>query len=227
MVNMKLCLSYILSLLFTSVVYVYTWTVEDYEKYNYKTFAELPEALARIDMSRIDYPLLHAAIFYETNRRRALNALPEFGHSPALEVAAKGHSDDMVKYGFFDHTSFVKGKETMQKRLALAGIVNAASAENIAESFGIEYSAGKTVYTPDQNGGYFSYSYKGKKIENHTYLGFAKAVLSQWMNSPGHRANILTRGYKYLGTGASHYVKKDFYDMDYFKCTQNFASIKG
>jgi uncharacterized protein YkwD len=214
-----------LFLLMVCVGRVSAWTAGDYAKYDFDTFAKLPEALARIDMNGIDYPLLHAAIFYETNRRRALEGLPAFAHSPALEKAAKGHSDDMVRYGFFSHASTVKGKETVSKRLALAGIVNAASAENIAESFGIEYTAGKPVYSPDQNGGYFSYSFRGPRIENHTYLGFAKAVVAQWMNSPGHRANILNKAYRFLGTGASHFNKKDFYDMDYFRCTQNFASI--
>ncbi len=203
------------------------WTDEDYSKYDYATFAKLPDALERIDMNDIDYPLLHAAIFYETNRQRALKKLQVFGHSPALEKAAKGHSDDMVTYDFFSHTSIVKGRETVVKRIAGAGIVNAACAENISEAFGIEYQAGKAVYTPKQNGGYFSYSFRGARIENHTYIGFAKALVDQWMNSPGHRANILNPAYKFLGTGASHFVKKDFFDMDYFKCTQNFASIRG
>ena len=109
----------------------------------------------------------------------------------------------------------------------MVGINSGYRGENIAYTFGIEYKAGKGVYSPDQNGGYFSYKYKGKPIENHTYLGFAKAILTQWMNSPGHRANILNSDFTYLGTGASHYKNAGFYDMDNFKCTQNFGSTRG
>ncbi|MBN2441580.1 MAG: CAP domain-containing protein [Spirochaetales bacterium] len=203
------------------------WTWADYEKYTYKTFAELPEANKRIDFKEIDYPLLHAAIFYETNRQRVLNNRKVFLHSPALEKAAKAHSDDMVTYKFFSHTSPVKGKKTMTQRLALVGIVKGYKGENIADTFGIEYKAGKSVYSPDQNGGYFSYSFKGKPIENHTYLGFAKDVLVQWMNSPGHRKNILDQRFTYLGTGAAHYNNAKFFNMDNFKSTQNFGSISG
>ncbi|MBN2536216.1 MAG: hypothetical protein JXB88_25265 [Spirochaetales bacterium] len=205
----------------------FTWSAKDYENYTYKTFAAMPEANSRIDFNNIDYPLLHAAIFFETNRQRDLQGKKAFAHSPALETAAKGHSDDMVKKNFFSHNSPVKGKETMKKRLELVGISNAYSGENIAYSFGIEYKAGKSVYSPEQNGGYFSYTFKGKPIENHTYLGFAKEVLNQWMNSPGHRANILNSKYTYLGAGASHYKNMNFYGMDNFKCTQNFSSVKG
>ncbi|HET8595819.1 MAG TPA: CAP domain-containing protein [Intrasporangium sp.] len=44
----------------------------------------------------------------------------------------------------------------------------------------------------------------------------AAAVMQAWMNSPGHRANILNCGYRYLGvghvTGGSygHYWTQDF-----------------
>ncbi len=203
------------------------WTSGDYDNYDSSSFAGLPEANERIDMDNIDYPLLHAAIFYASNLEREKHNLPVFLHSPALEKAAKGHSDDMAARGFFSHESPVSGKETMQKRLSLAGIRNAYMGENIAETFGIEYEPGSPVYTPDVNGGYFSYSYKGKPIENHTYLGFALAVVKQWMNSPGHRANILNPGYLYLGTGAAHYKNTDFHGMDYFKCVQDFSSMKG
>jgi uncharacterized protein YkwD len=204
-----------------------TWSDSDYEIYDYVSFATMPAANGRVDMNNIDYPLLDAAIFYETNRRRVENNRKPFLHSPALEKAATGHSRDMVAHNFFSHTSPVKGKETMRKRLALVGITRATTGENIANTFGIEYEAGKSVYTPPQNGGYFSYEYKGEPIQNHTYLGLAKAALDMWMHSPGHRANILNPKFTYLGAGAAHYNNSGFFDMDYFKLTQNFASIKG
>jgi uncharacterized protein YkwD len=205
----------------------YGWTDADYEIYDYQSFPTQPAVNARIEMDNIDYPLLHAAIFYETNRERVKHGRQPFLHSPALERAAWGHSKDMAAYNFDSHTSPVKGKETMVKRLALVGIHNAYSGENIAYTFGIEYQAGRPVYTPPQNGGYWSYEYKGEPIKNHTYLGLAKEAVKMWMNSPGHRANILNTNYKYLGVGAAHYKDKNFYDMDNFKLTQNFASIKG
>jgi uncharacterized protein YkwD len=205
----------------------FRWSDADYQRYNYESFARLEAANKRIDMNDIYYPLLHAAIFYETNRQRVKNGRDSFSHSPALEKAAQAHSMDMVKYNFDSHTSPVKGKETVVKRLELVGITNAAIGENIAYTFGIEYEAGRSVYTPPQNGGYFSYEYRGEPIENHTYLGLAKSAVRMWMNSKGHRANILDANYKYLGVGAAHYKDTSFYDMDYFKLTQNFSSIKG
>jgi uncharacterized protein YkwD len=38
--------------------------------------------------------------------------------------------------------------------------------------------------------------------EKTTYADAAREALQDWLNSPGHRANIYTKGYKMLGTGA-------------------------
>ena len=203
------------------------WKDEYYAKYDFKSFLNLAVSNQRIDMTEIDYPLLNAAIFYETNKERAKAGLPVFGHSEGLEQAAQNHSTDMVKFGFFSHTSPVKGKETPAKRIALTGVHGSTSGENIAETFGIEYEPGKSIFPPDKNGGFFSYSYKGKPILNQTYIGFAETIVKQWMESPGHRANILLTNFKYLGTGAAHFSNKAFYNIDEFRCTQNFSDTKG
>ncbi len=203
------------------------WTTEDYRNYNFQSFEKLPAANQRIDMDNVDYPLLHAAIFYESNRQRQQHDVSRFSHSPALERAAKGHSDDMTAYDFFNHQSPVEGRETMARRLELAGASGGASAENIAISFGIEYEAKQPVATPEQNGGYFSYQIRGEPIENHTYLGLAKVVVKQWMESEGHRRNLLNPDYASMGAGTSHYNDENFHGIDKFKSTQNFSSIKG
>ena len=204
-----------------------SWSVENYQTFTGADFERYKPALQRIDMENIDYPLLHAAVFYETNRQRERHGLAAFKHSPALERSAWGHSRDMVRYGFFSHTSPVKGKITLSMRLEAQGIVNAAAAENVAYTFGIEYVSGKPVYSPEQNGGYFSYRLKGDPIENHTYLGLAKAVVRGWMKSPPHRKNILNARYTFLGVGAAHYRNSSFYNMDNFKLTQNFSNVRG
>ncbi len=203
------------------------WTVTDYDNFDFNSFEQLPRANQRIDMENINYALLHAAIFYESNRQREEQGVQQFSHSPALERAAKGHSDDMTANNFFAHKSPVSGRETSAKRLAIAGASGGASAENIALSFGIEYEANRPVATPAQNGGYFSYSFGGEPIQNHTYIGLAKAVVKQWMESPGHRVNLLNPTYIFLGTGSSHYTDAKFHGIDKFKSTQNFSSIKG
>ncbi len=223
-------ISILLLLITTSKIYAtdsLKWDYSKYKDYDYKSFFDSRYARQKIKFDDIDYPLLHAAIFYETNRQRVLSALSPFIHSLSLEKAAHEHSIDMVAYNFFSHTSVIKGKETMSKRLAKVGIKNAYTAENIANFSAIEYQLGKSVFAPSQNGGYFSYTYRGEPIGNRTYMSAAKAVLKQWMGSPMHRKNILNKKFKYLGVGAAYFEEENFYNMPYFKVTQNFASVRG
>ena len=202
---------------------LFSWEYEDYEKHNYKSFAELPEANKKIDMTNIDYKLLHAVIFFETCRQRVLHKFKPFKHSPALEKAALGHSIDMVKHNFLSHTSVVRGKQNLSQRLALVGIQEGYRGENIAFTFGIIYNE---TPIPRPKNGVFRYR-NGKIIERHTYLSLGKELLKGWMNSPPHRRNILRPNFTYLGCGARHYKRASFYNMDMFKATQNFSSVYG
>mgnify|MGYP002380490786 FL=1 len=49
----------------------------------------------------------------------------------------------------------------------------------------------------------FRYTEKGPPIATHTPLSFAEALLNQWMESPGHRENILRKTPTHLGCHAS------------------------
>jgi uncharacterized protein YkwD len=208
---------------------LFAWKDADYGKYDYESFERLPAANERIDQRRIDYPLLNAAIFYETNRQRHLYGENAFQHSSVLERAAAGHSMDMVRYHFFSHESPVKGKEDLRDRVTKEGLImrNATIGENIDDIFGIEYQSGRRVYRPDDKGAYFSYAPHGEPIQSHTYVGLAKAAVTGWMNSPQHRKNILNRCYQYLGIGSAHYRDASFFDIDRFKLTQDFFGKSG
>lgn len=203
------------------------WTPEKYKEYNFQTFAQLSMVQHPIDMNNVDYFLLHAAIFYETNRIRAKAGLPLFKHSYNLEVAAKSHSSDMVILDFFDHQSPIAEKQTLLDRLEQVGLDNGYMAENIAYMSGIQRDPERPIFTPKQNSGYFSHEYRGRPIPNHSYLSLAREVVRQWMLSESHRKNILDPKYKYLGCGAEHFRDPDFYQMDRFKITQYFSSHPG
>lgn len=201
-----------------------SWEESDYDLYDYQTFFELPVVNEPIDLNKINYSLLNAAIFYGTNRVRINNNLPPGEHSSKLEKAASDHSFSMVKKDFFSHTGKVKGKKKLRDRTNSVGIEGGTIAENIAISFVIDYESGKPVYKPSQNGGFFSYKYRGEPILIHTYKQLAERVLEQWMNSPGHRANILL-GLKYIGCGAALIPLKNQDQFPKLKITQNFSSV--
>ena len=199
------------------------WQATDYARYDASSFFALPVVNQPLDPRAIDYPLLHAAVFYATNLERKKHGVALFKHGPALEVAAQGHSQAMSQHHFFSHTSVIPGMERMGQRLKKAGVPSGYLAENIAQFSGLNYTAGKSVYTPATNGGYFSYTPKGTPLRPRTYAEVGKTVVQQWMDSPGHRRNILNPNLKYLGAGLSAFEKKSFYNMLYFNATQNFS----
>ncbi|MDZ7317290.1 MAG: CAP domain-containing protein [candidate division KSB1 bacterium] len=141
-----------------------SWSTDLYDKFDEKSFAAYPPALERIDMDHIDFPLLHAAVFYETNRIRKLHQLPEFHHSNALEQAARKHSLDMVNHNFYSHTSPVKGKTTLTERAAVVGIRDCELAENISELSGLELVPNQPLFPPDQGQKWFSYEYRARRF---------------------------------------------------------------
>lgn len=204
------------------------WNLESYKKYNETNYDRYPDFKKRLDFTKIDYPLLNAAVFYETNLRRKENDLPTLEFSPALEKVSSDHSKEMVRLEFYSHTSPVKGRETPVKRMEYIGISNAYSAENINVGFGIMYKSGQPVYPPSENkSNFFSYTQNGPPILPQTYISIASEVVESWMNSPGHRRNILNENLKYMGIGSAHYKDAKAHKMDKFKFTQSFASIPG
>lgn len=202
------------------------WSYDDYEIYDYQTIVNFDAANLVIDDDDLDIPLLNAVIFYETNRQRVLNHLSPFIFAIELEKSAQGHSDDMVKFNFFSHSSVVKGKKTSQDRIDLVGgkRFSLNCAENIADYFILQIPEGKP-YSPPSSTGRFQ-NVDGTEIRPYTYIDFAKFVVNGWMNSAGHRRNILDPDYTHLGVGCSlHYEGSGIDEIPYVKCTQNFSKV--
>jgi uncharacterized protein YkwD len=210
---------------FITVIADTVWDESLYGTYDAASFGNYAHAREPIDFDNIHYNLLNAAIFYETNRMRLKHGRDPFIHAQSLEDAAFMHATDMVRFNFLSHTNPHESKKrTFTQRLAMFGVEQGYRAENISEMFGIRYVPGSPLIPPDTAGAAFKDFNTGKPIQRHSYLTLAEALLNGWMNSSGHRANILNSNLIYLGCGAYHYKNKSFYGMDQFKAVQNFAS---
>jgi len=201
------------------------WNKELYYKYNEKNFKKFENFNNIINVKNIDYPLLHAAVFYYTNIERVKRGLKPLKWNLNLEIAAYNHSKDMVKRNFFDHLS----DKNVRNRGLLAGIVNPYIAENIGINYALKYKAGKGYYTHEKSSslnGEYRFSYNDNEsdlIPFHSYLSLAEESVKSWMNSSGHRNNILSKNGLELGIGV--YLKIDN-GWPKFYCTQNFQWYK-
>lgn len=115
---------------------------------------------------------IEAEIFTLVNQERAKAGLTPFSHETAMRNVARLHSIDMAAKNYFAHNS-PDGK-TPADRLKAASIGFSAWAENI-----------RWVSAPR--------------------TGVANDIMYEagtgWMNSPGHRANILNPNLTQLGVG--------------------------
>lgn len=128
------------------------------------------------------------------NEQRKANGLQPLTWNPTLSKAALNHSADMATRNYFDHDS--PEGQTFSDRYSQVGF-NCQIPVG-----GYEYSGG------GENIMYLEGYYGEENIASQTVTG--------WMNSAGHRANILTSYFQSEGIGVAEsddgkiYATEDF-----------------
>jgi uncharacterized protein YkwD len=171
---------------------------DQYYQMSAEEFKDYQPANETIDYNNVNYYLLNAAIFHDTNLIRQENSVALLDYSKALERAAQGHSEQMIKQDFFAHDNPNNG-ETPFDRMADEGVTEGYRGENIA----------------------------GSSWQTWTYNELAEMfVHGMWWNSSGHRENMLNENFKYLGVG-TYTGTTTFFGAEYdtVVATQNFGSI--
>lgn len=106
-----------------------------------------------------------------TNQERADHGLAPLARHQALENAAAEHSQEMRELNYFSHTSPTAGKATTRQRVNQYGINPQMVAENIFECSGYDLEL------------------------------TARFAVEAFMQSPGHRQNVLNPSATHIGVG--------------------------
>jgi uncharacterized protein YkwD len=178
----------------------------NYMNFDWDTFENWSTAREKIDENHVDYGLLQAAIFFYTNQFRVSKHLKPLAYQPNLCQASQYHTHQMGEKGFYDHINRRdRDMRTAFDRARNFGFLGGAIGENIALEFLLNYKAEANYWhetTPNGIKYYYGDSGSNKGyIPAHTYLSLGKAIVSAWINSPGHRANMLNKEFKFLGVG--------------------------
>jgi uncharacterized protein YkwD len=131
--------------------------------------------------SGVDTEAVETAIHEEVNDRRTAAGLSPLNYQDQLAAAAEYHSEDMAESEYFAHTS--PSGETFGDRYQDFGI-NCAGGENIAYTFWrerAETDRGIVYHDSEQD--------------------VAVGLVNSWMNSTGHRENILRDQFTAEGIG--------------------------
>jgi hypothetical protein len=134
----------------------------------------------------VSLPQVERAVFMLANAERTKRGLPALQPDDTLDAIARAHSFDMLRRRFFDHTN--------------------------PDGDGPGDRMGRAHRTLIGEGGENVWAGAGYQVD----AGISTRIVSDWMNSAGHRANILNREYTHLGVGiATEGVE--------IRATQNFA----
>lgn len=178
-----------------------------YVGFDWDTFERWPAANEKIDARNVDYSLLQAAIFFYTNQFRASKRLQPVAFQPNLGNAAAFHTHEMGEKRFYDHINKKdRDNRTAMDRARNYGYSGGAIGENIALEFLLNYKAEAYYWhenTPNGICYYYTNDNGARKgyVPAHTYLSLGKSIVQAWINSPGHRANMMNKEFKYLGVG--------------------------
>ena len=100
--------------------------------------------------------------------------MTEPSRAAALDGAARWQSHDMVARGYFDHER--PGGPSLVKRIRGTGYLHGARSWAVGENIGWA------------EGG----------------LSTSRSIVAAWMESSGHRANILNGRYRHIGIGIAY-----------------------
>ena len=130
-----------------------------------------PNAGVEPNPAAIGQPEYNGAILCLLNQQRAGRGLPALRMNSRLSSAAQGHSASMNHQGYFSHDS--PDGSGFEGRITASGYLRGSRSWALGEN--IAWGSG--------------------------FLGTPSAIVSGWMKSPPHRANILQRRFREIGIG--------------------------
>ena len=142
-----------------------------------------------------DISEIESRIHQMTNQERNQHGLSSLNSDARLADIARKHSKDMAENNYFSQTS-IDGKEPTD-RAESAGY-------NCRKDYGTHYTIGvgenlfqNCLYTSYVTRGVYT-SYNWNDIES-----LSSSTVQGWMDSPGHRKNILDKSYDSMGIGVA------------------------
>lgn len=192
-------------------------------------FFAIPDSHQRIDLANPDTLLLDLSLFHATNEARRKAGLPVLQYDHSLSKAASGHARFMIRNDVYGHENYYQLAElNTMKRVQRQNRHFYRVAENIGqyqtvdtpEWFSVRYNAREHRYV-------FFNSETGQLYQPYTYAQFARYALSQWVNSPHHRENLLNPLYTHVGCAGrlsvDPFLKRE---GPYGRLVQNFGSFR-
>ena len=181
--------------------------------------------LKQVGATQLDAREIEKFVIEFTNNERVKAGLSEFVHDQAISDIARSHSKNMALIGY-GHV--VNGKDPTDRALE-AGYDCRAWTSATSYTYGLaenifRYPRVKRWSGIGRGGGSYRWS-PSEYVENSREM--AKLLVDGWMESPGHRSNILNKASRRIGVGVYILVTAERgYIHEEAYATQNFSGCK-
>ena len=169
-----------------------------------EAFFTQPVAQQIMNLDKPDTLLLDLALFQATNEARREAGLPVLHYDRALYQAARSHAESMIQYDYTSHEDLYNLADlTLLKRVQKQTNRFSWIGENVGQY--------QTIDTPERFGVRFNarrHQYEYVDLENKqvyrpfSYASYARYAVTQWLDSPHHRANLLNPSFTHVGCAA-------------------------
>lgn len=179
-----------------------------------------------LSWDRFDSTRLARAVFEETNRVRRTFNRRALKQKTRLDAAADLQSDTNALTGVTSHGNPMAGLERPSDRVLSNGLRAVAVWENAAATLVRLSSMGAKIrVTVEADGSrVLRDPVTGEELPWPTYRELAVRIVQQYMDSPGHRENILLRDATHLGCGTS--LSRGLLGGEVLNSTQVFIQIE-
>ena len=156
-------------------------------------------------------------IIHYTNQERKAANLPELIRDPAIDTIAKGHSENMIQ---FEYSHEIQGKDPTDRALD-AGYTCEAQLPDGSYTYGLS----ENIHEFPRLISSWDTGQPAEYIEDSQTL--AQGLVEGWMNSPGHKANILNPFARRIGVGiAIQESQEGKWIHETVFATQNFSECR-
>lgn len=172
-----------------------------------------------VPTSRINQALFDDAVRVEVNFHRCRAGLPPVADAGSgVASVARGHSDWMASRQILSHKSTVPGKASLGQRIKSAGVSFRTGSENIGMVH--RYQIDNRRFRILDSGSCKFSTYEGQPLPAHSYASLARHIVQLWMDSPGHRKNILDRNVRRTAVAVAFDPRAEYCGR--YWVTQNF-----
>ena len=184
-----------------------------------------PPTLTEIGGGSLNSDQIAHSVIQSTNDRRQRRGLPALLVDPAISKIAQGHSQNMATTGIFEHE--IAGQGPTDRALAAN-----YTCRNYREDGSYTYGLSENIYEISRVQEW-THTTRGSSTTttvsnfHRTAEEVAEALVAGWMDSLGHRTNILDPDARRIGVGVYVQITEMFgYALETYWVTQNFSDCR-